>query len=506
MKLQLSDGAISQEDYDAAVQEATQNYTAQMNEMNVRVQSFNLEAIAGAWDEQLNDILPDLEGSLSEKLQTAMNAALLEKPEVSAWTQEDVAKWFDLDGLAASNASAFENIYQELKATAEQAPEGVKEEILQNYKESIPTAEEIKAAIDWDSMTVEDWSKLYESITEQPLEGFNDNTKMKQKLSEVLGEHFESVKNSYAEAIHKALEECQNNDTLKSFMEQYMSTDNLAQNLSQSINLGKEIGMAIQNGTEMNDIKSSVDSIKSNTDKYVTDTFSVGASATMPVKITANYKLLNPTATISVNGGGSGSTTVNASISSGPAAFLLKKNKKISGNAAGGYVSGGPQLSWLAEEGWGEFIIPTNPSRRTDAIDLYQKAGAALGIQEHAEGGYVAGSNSGSKATDYNLFSEAIKNAPIGNYEATSDNAEDNPTVYEPVSVQPEQSSTGNIQVPVNVSVSPQFVIEGSGGKSEEDIMAIIRKNMKAMADELGGEIADRLEAVFSNMPTVKEV
>ena len=84
LKLQLSEGAISQEDYDAAVQEATQNYTAQMNEMNVRVQSFNLDTIAEAWDTQLNGILPDLEGSLSEKLQTAMNAALLEKPDVSA--------------------------------------------------------------------------------------------------------------------------------------------------------------------------------------------------------------------------------------------------------------------------------------------------------------------------------------------------------------------------------------------------------------------------------------
>ena len=54
-----------------------------------------------------------------------------------------------------------------------------------------------------------------------------------------------------------------------------------------------------------------------------------------------------------------------------------------------------------------------------------------------------------------------------------------------------------SISVPVNVSVSPQFVIEGSGGKSEDDIMAIIRKNMKAMADELGGEIADRLDCLL---------
>lgn len=356
LKLQLSDGAISQEDYDAAVQEATQNYTAQMNEMNVRVQSFNLDTIAEAWDTQLNGILPDLEGSLSEKLQTAMNAALLEKPDVSAWTQEDVMKWFDLDDI---DTSAFENIYAELKATAEQAPQGV-------------------------------------------------------------------------------------------------------------------------------NVNAALDIVKGNVETSASTKFGAGYNVTMPLTVTFDYSVSNPTM---------------PSYMFPSSSFNITPKK----NAAGGYVSGGPQLSWLAEEGWGEFIIPTNPSRRADALDLYQKAGAALGVQEHAEGGYVAGSNSGSKLTDYNLFSEAIKNAPIGNYEATGDNTEDNPTVYEPVSVQPEQSGGNSISVPVNVSVSPQFVIEGSGGKSEDDIMAIIRKDMKAMADELGGEIADRLEKVFSNMPTAKE-
>ena len=54
-------------------------------------------------------------------------------------------------------------------------------------------------------------------------------------------------------------------------------------------------------------------------------------------------------------------------------------------------------------------------------------------------------------------------------------------------------------------SVSPEFVINGTEGQSEADIMAIIKKNMKSMADELGGEIAERLERVFENMPTVRE-
>lgn len=506
LKLQLSEGAISQEDYDAAVQEATQNYTAQMNEMNVRVQSFNLDTIAEAWDTQLNGILPDLEGSLSEKLQTAMNAALLEKPDVSAWTQEDVMKWFDLDGI---DTSAFENIYAELKATAEQAPQGVKDEIIQNYKDSIPTAEEIKEAIDWDSLTNEDWSELMESIT-GPIEGESiglNSEDMKKKMSDYYGEYFESVKTSYSEALHNALEEANSEDTLNSFMEQYMpdvsnidfigpysqaiydqlSTLDLSKADMEALKTSLSDGVATAiEGADMDKVNAALDIVKGNVETSASTKFGAGYNVTMPLTVTFDYSVSNPTM---------------PSYMFPSSSFNITPKK----HAAGGYVSGGPQLSWLAEEGWGEFVIPTNPSRRADALDLYQKAGAALGVQEHAEGGYVAGSNSGSKLTDYNLFSEAIKNAPIGNYEATGDNTEDNPTVYEPVSVQPEQSGGNSISVPVNVSVSPQFVIKSSGGKSEDDIMAIIRKNMKAMADELGGEIADRLEKVFSNMPTAKE-
>lgn len=506
LKLQLSEGAISQEDYDAAVQEATQNYTAQMNEMNVRVQSFNLDTIAEAWDTQLNGILPDLEGSLSEKLQTAMNAALLEKPDVSAWTQEDVMKWFDLDGI---DTSAFENIYAELKATAEQAPQGVKDEIIQNYKDSIPTAEEIKEAIDWDSLTNEDWSELMESIT-GPIEGESiglNSEDMKKKMSDYYGEYFESVKTSYSEALHNALEEANSEDTLNSFMEQYMpdvsnidfigpysqaiydqlSTLDLSKADMEALKTSLSDGVATAiEGADMDKVNAALDIVKGNVETSASTKFGAGYNVTMPLTVTFDYSVSNPTM---------------PSYMFPSSSFNITPKK----HAAGGYVSGGPQLSWLAEEGWGEFIIPTNPSRRADALDLYQKAGAALGVQEHADGGYVAGSNSGSKLTDYNLFSEAIKNAPIGNYEATGDNTEDNPTVYEPVSVQPEQSGGNSISVPVSVSVSPQFVFEGSGGKSEDDIMAIIRKNMKAMADELGGEIADRLEKVFSNMPTAKE-
>lgn len=55
-------------------------------------------------------------------------------------------------------------------------------------------------------------------------------------------------------------------------------------------------------------------------------------------------------------------------------------------------------------------------------------------------------------------------------------------------------------QVTVKVEVSPEFNISG-GEKSEDEIMVVIRRHMKEMADEIGGELATKLEEVFSNMP-----
>ena len=38
--------------------------------------------------------------------------------------------------------------------------------------------------------------------------------------------------------------------------------------------------------------------------------------------------------------------------------------------------------------------------------------------------------------------------------------------------------------------MSPEFVIHGGDGQSEEDIMQVIRKHLKEMADELGGSVS----------------
>ena len=171
------------------------------------------------------------------------------------------------------------------------------------------------------------------------------------------------------------------------------------------------------------------------------------------------------------------------------------------GHAAGGYVSGGPQLSWLAEEGYGEFIIPTNPSRRGRALELYEQAGAALGVSAHASGGYAGSSYPDSMAGMHTLSRDAFINAPLP-YNDSLDGP-DGPGLLQkdaPIATG-ENGNTGSVQIQVSVSMAPQFVIYGSDGQDGEGIIQVIRQHMKELADELGGEIAGKLRDSFSNMP-----
>lgn len=494
LNLQLSDGAITQEEYDAAVKEATDGYYAQINELNARVSSFNLESIATAWDSELSNIMPDIEGSTTEKLTQALNNALLSHPDVSTWNTADVISWMGLDKLNLDTAEQT-TIASELIQTALAVPEGTKETIIQNYKDQIPTAEEIKAAIDWDSMTSNDWTELMESITgptEGPSFGLSAEDAAK-PMSDYYGEYFEQVKTSYSEALHNALENANSEETLSSFMEQYMtqqtgdfdfssvmaqygpiSNEYYSQLVTEWQTAGTAFGTSLNTGASTSLLNASPmlrSSLQLSLDTATSSPFSISPT----VNVTPNYNVTSlPT--------------------------LPTYSTKASGHAAGGYV-GSPELSWLAEEGYGEYVIPTNPSRRARALDLYKQAGIALGVSAHAAGGYVEGSKLSDTVSDYNLFTEANRNAPTGYNETTESNYSGETTpVYEPV-LASTQSASGGTPVQVQVSVAPEFVIQGGKEQSEEDIMQVIRRHMKEMADELGGEIAGKLEEVFSNMP-----
>ena len=65
--------------------------------------------------------------------------------------------------------------------------------------------------------------------------------------------------------------------------------------------------------------------------------------------------------------------------------------KKVPGAKATGGIVGTKSLTWLAEEGYPEMVIPFNPARRQRALGLWQQTGEVLGVkpQYHAAGGIV---------------------------------------------------------------------------------------------------------------------
>lgn len=468
LKLQLADGAITQDEYDAAVKEATDGYYAQIGDINARVSSFNLETIAEAWDSSLQGYMPEIEGTTKEKLETALNNALLAHPDVKTWTAADVASWMGLDKLNLDTAVQTD-IATQILQTALAVPEGTKEKIMQDFKDSVPTAEEIKEAI---------------GLTSDAL---------KQKMSDYYADCFEQVKTSYSEALHNALENSNSEETLSSFMQEYM------QNQMQDF----DFSTVMENyGPISNEYFATLQSEWQTAGTNLGTSLNTGASTSL----TGGSAQLRTSLQTSLNTATASPFNISPTVNVTPNYNLLTlpqiPTTTPAKHAAGGRVGGGPQLSWLAEEGWDEFVIPTNPSRRTRALELYEQAGEALGVSKHAEGGHIEGSNLSDMVSDHNLFTEATRNASYGYNETTEGNYEDNSAeTYAPVSSEVPTSTPQTGPISVNVAVSPNFQIEAKEGQSEEDIVAVIRRHLGEIADELGGNIAEKLSEVFANMP-----
>lgn len=481
--LQFPDGG---EEMEQAIQQAYDGYNAQIQEMNLRVQSFNLNTIADAWSDQLNGILPEMKGTLEEKLSKVLEIAKFEKPDVATWTQQDMMSWLGLDNMEI-DTSAFENIFAELSATAAMMSTDKKGEIAQNIAAVIPTMQEVMEV----RGPISD--EAYNSMVEEyktALEGAVKDAGFNNIISDNISD---AVANTDMANIIAEL----NSLGTKSGLEA-VNAFNSADYSGVSSSVGNGIGSAINN-TDMQPIISAINLVKSNTDDKINSSFSAGITTRMPVNVMLDYNVVNPTKTFSLTGDGA---TGSASV-------------EVSAHANGGFV-GNKQLSWVGEEG-PEAIIPLVPGRRNRALTLFKQVGGILGIDKNANGGIIqsnqlsANSNlySLNKAladTDYKIYNTTLKNAPISYNDSTDNTSNDITTVQEPVSVTQEQTGNNkNNNIKIDIQLTPEFTINNSGGQTEEDIVAVIKKNMKAMVDELGGEIAERLEAVFSNMPIVGE-
>lgn len=416
LKLRLSEGDIDQSEYDELFEEIKEKYNMQIQELQDRVGTFQFDIIANNYTDKLENILPEIDGSISEKLEEAMERALAVNPKPKEWTREDVTKWFGLESLSAETQ---DNLYDLLQATAETIPESAAQALHENMTATVSAFNEIMQN---EEMTVP----------------------------------FIRVGRLYS----------------------------------------GELSTEFQNGITDN---SSL--FRSTAQSSLGTAFSDPFSVTAKINVTPEYNISNLPLPL---------------IPQQPKRLGVVAENVISGigkHANGGYVSGGPQLSWLAEEGYGEFVIPTAPGRRARALELYQQAGDALGVGAHAEGGFIGRliqPHSNEDNYDWNFLHEAITKSPDNYFENTKDdyNSVDNHyfSAGDTESAFRENNAQENdINVSVSVTMNPQFSISGAAGQSEEDVMQVIRKHMKEMADELGGEIAYKLEQVFSNMPLCQE-
>lgn len=564
LNLQLQNGAISQEQFDEQLQALTEGYQAKITDLSVRVESFELQSIADAFGSELDGILPDLEGSVAERLGTAMHNAMSNGVDVENWDLATATEWLDLDGLSAETQAAITEMMSQvaasmpdqmtsaLEGTSVDMSEGVNN-MLNSSIENVdlsPTSETLVNQLNkslgevdmsesgaglqtgiqnsltssienvdlteagslmnqklGEAMSSVDMSEtdaglqegLQSSLTAS-LENI-DLTEVGGMMNQKLGEAMASVdmaesgaglQEGIQNSLTAALEGIDLSESAQmintSIVAALSSTEGIdmsgftaamQSSITSSIDsldysgVTTAVGNGISNAitATMGTIQGAIDTLYSNVGSAINTAFSAGFSTTTTVTITANYKLANPSATISFSGGGTGTATVSGSISS---------------HANGGFAYG-PELTWWGEDG-PEVIIPLGSKRRQRGLELWAQAGEMLGVGKNADGGFIGAGTYSNKNIWENTESltEPISESDRG----TSDVS----TVIE------SEKNSDTKEVNLSVTVNPQFVIS-STSQREDDILQIIKMHMKELADDLGGELADRLGEVFSNMP-----
>ena len=243
--------------------------------------------------------------------------------------------------------------------------------------------------------------------------------------------------------------------------------------------LSSNIAQAVQN-TDLSGAYAALTAIQQQIASNAQSTLGQTISVSIPMSVTYSYKVTNPNPPLPNAAGGT--------ISFSPRY-----------HAAGGFVNGA-ELSWVGEDG-PEAIIPLSMKRRERGLELYEQVGQIIGVAKNANGGLYG--------LSYGVSGSAINHLPAETLWAVSmhpyldSTALPEPIPYETKVGAGQSLSASGTPVKVEVTMQPTFTIEGTGDKSEDEIVAILRRHLVDMADEMGGEIAERLIESFENMPAM---
>ena len=318
--------------YESALKELTDSYEAKIEELNVNVESFQLDAIASAYDDSFDNILPALEGTTSEKLHQALSNAMAAGIEPTEWDSDTVSRFLGLEGLGEE---AKDNIAELMGSVAATIPESIAEKM----------AEEGDFTMIADATTDAIGTALEEADYSVPVEAV---------VTGIAGEMSSEASMALMESAAQSLGASTNEYLTNEF----------------TLNVGNEAGNEVPGNVSMSldrskeNVHPGCDAVTAEVDSYLTGQLnSLSLNVSPTVTITPNYV---------VNGS---MPNLTGGLASTPK------------HAAGGMVSG-RQLSWVGEEG-PEMIIPLVSARRSRALELYEKAGEMLGVDKNADGGIV---------------------------------------------------------------------------------------------------------------------
>lgn len=340
LKLELEEGTITQDQYDDKLKELVDGYNSNIESMTAKVENVELEGISEAFDGV----------ATVDEIKTAIEGVLADGKNPMDLTFSDINAHLELpeDALSEEDKTAFVDV---MKEAVESAASG---------ENALKTTAEVDPTITVNSEKLAEQKVAFQDELAKQLEGGGEEDSGTTITPTIKADPEVQIEDGAAE-------------TLKSEMETQVSSYLTGEN---SINTTANVYAAAKMyGAEGCALSEEADkgrtSVKSAIDTSMTDPFSATANA----NITLNWKITNPTASVSLNSSGS---SVSASIAA-------------TNNYDGGIITGGPQLSWLDEENMGEAVIPFNPSRRARALQLFAETGRRLGVLNNAGGGIIGG-------------------------------------------------------------------------------------------------------------------
>ena len=181
---------------------------------------------------------------------------------------------------------------------------------------------------------------------------------------------------------------------------------------------------------------------------------------------------------MSITGTASVSISASTSTSGGGAAH----------SANGRYVDS-PMLSLIGEAG-PEFVIPVGANRRERGLDLWAQAGEALGVTAYADGGSAGvgqwriGSSDGDIATIHDR--DTVPVTDDGDIPVTMNNG---------------GNSGGGSEGSPAITIHMSAPITVSENNDAEQVVQIIKANLRDITDEMANQLAVTLAEAYENRP-----